>query len=322
LADALDLGSSAARRAGSSPALRTSTLACHVNQLIQPRFFHAELFDRKCKPTAKTVPLERRIDMTVPLADIEKDVDQRLKQMARTVKMAGFRPGKVPMKMVAQHYGGQARSEAIGAAVKRPSASRCASRTCASPAIRASSRRPAPPRASWLHRDVRGLPRDQAGRRSARGNRAPTLDGGRRRGRQDPGSPAQAAHHLQRGRARLGKGRPRGDRFHRPQERRGVPGRPGQRLPRRGRRRHDAAGLRDATRRPQGRREQDLRPDLPGRLSGRRTGRQDRSVRDDGEGSRRRSCPKSTPSSPSRSASPMATSPRCAPRCGPTWSAK
>jgi trigger factor len=63
--------------------------------------------------------LERRIDMTVLLAEIDKDVEQRLKQMSRTVKMAGFRPGKVPMKMVAQQYGSQARSEAIGAAVEK-----------------------------------------------------------------------------------------------------------------------------------------------------------------------------------------------------------
>ncbi len=62
-------------------------------------------------------PLERRIDMAVTLADIDKNVEQRLKQMARTVKMPGFRPGKVPFKMVAQQYGAQARSEAIGAAV-------------------------------------------------------------------------------------------------------------------------------------------------------------------------------------------------------------
>ncbi len=63
--------------------------------------------------------LERRIDMTVPLADIEKEVDARLKRIARTVKMPGFRPGKVPMKIVAQSYGPQARSEAIGAAVEK-----------------------------------------------------------------------------------------------------------------------------------------------------------------------------------------------------------
>ncbi|TRZ67159.1 MAG: trigger factor [Rhodocyclaceae bacterium] len=63
--------------------------------------------------------LERRIEMTVALAEIDKDVGQRLKQMSRTVKMAGFRPGKVPMKIVAQQYGSQARSEAIGAAVEK-----------------------------------------------------------------------------------------------------------------------------------------------------------------------------------------------------------
>jgi len=63
--------------------------------------------------------LERRIEMTVALAGIDRDVEQRLKQMSRTVKMAGFRPGKVPMKIVAQQYGSQARSEAIGAAVEK-----------------------------------------------------------------------------------------------------------------------------------------------------------------------------------------------------------
>lgn len=63
--------------------------------------------------------LERRIDMTVPMADIEKEVEARIKRLARTVKMPGFRPGKVPLKMVSQTYGPQARSEAIGAAVEK-----------------------------------------------------------------------------------------------------------------------------------------------------------------------------------------------------------
>lgn len=63
--------------------------------------------------------LERRIDMSVLMADIEQEVESRLKRMARTVKMPGFRPGKVPLKMVAQTYGAQARSEAIGAAVEK-----------------------------------------------------------------------------------------------------------------------------------------------------------------------------------------------------------
>lgn len=63
--------------------------------------------------------LERRIDMSVPLAEIDKEVEQRLRHLSKTMKVAGFRPGKVPMKMVAQQYGDQARSEAIGAAVER-----------------------------------------------------------------------------------------------------------------------------------------------------------------------------------------------------------
>ncbi|OHC70660.1 MAG: trigger factor [Rhodocyclales bacterium GWA2_65_20] len=63
--------------------------------------------------------LERRIDMSVATADVDKEVEQRLRQLSKTVKMAGFRPGKVPFKIVAQQYGGQARSEAIGAAVER-----------------------------------------------------------------------------------------------------------------------------------------------------------------------------------------------------------
>ena len=64
-------------------------------------------------------PLERRIDMAVTLADIESEVGQQLKRIAKTAKMAGFRPGKVPMKMVEQMYGGQARSDAIGAAIDK-----------------------------------------------------------------------------------------------------------------------------------------------------------------------------------------------------------
>ena len=68
---------------------------------------------------AATSPLERRIDLTVVMSDIEADVAKRLKQMSRTVKMAGFRPGKVPFKLVEQNYGPQARSEAIGAAVEK-----------------------------------------------------------------------------------------------------------------------------------------------------------------------------------------------------------
>ncbi len=63
--------------------------------------------------------LERQIDMSVAMADVERDVETRLKKLARTVKMSGFRPGKVPMKIVEQTYGSQVRGEAIGAAVEK-----------------------------------------------------------------------------------------------------------------------------------------------------------------------------------------------------------
>jgi trigger factor len=58
--------------------------------------------------------LERKLSMTIAMADIDREVDQRLRKLARTVKMAGFRPGKVPLKIVAQGYGGQVRAEVLG----------------------------------------------------------------------------------------------------------------------------------------------------------------------------------------------------------------
>jgi trigger factor len=64
-------------------------------------------------------PLERRIDITVKMTDIERDVGERLKRIARTAKVPGFRPGKVPMKIVEQQYGGQARSDALGVAIEQ-----------------------------------------------------------------------------------------------------------------------------------------------------------------------------------------------------------
>ena len=49
--------------------------------------------------------LERKITLSLPVTVIQSEVDARLKKLARTVKMDGFRPGKVPMNVVAQRYG-------------------------------------------------------------------------------------------------------------------------------------------------------------------------------------------------------------------------
>ena len=49
--------------------------------------------------------LERRITLTLAATTISSEVEQRLKKLSRTVKADGFRPGKVPMSVVAQRYG-------------------------------------------------------------------------------------------------------------------------------------------------------------------------------------------------------------------------
>lgn len=70
--------------------------------------------------TLETVgQLERRLNVAVPLGEIEGEVKKRLARLAKTVKVAGFRPGHVPMKLVAQQYGPQVRNEVIGEAVQK-----------------------------------------------------------------------------------------------------------------------------------------------------------------------------------------------------------
>jgi trigger factor len=63
--------------------------------------------------TPQTSGLERRLDLSVPAAAIEQEVQARLTKLARNVKMPGFRPGKVPMKMVVATYGPQVQAEVL-----------------------------------------------------------------------------------------------------------------------------------------------------------------------------------------------------------------
>lgn len=67
----------------------------------------------------KPSPLERQLKVAVPVAALEADIADRIKKLARTVKMQGFRPGKVPIKMVERHYGFQVRQEALSESVQR-----------------------------------------------------------------------------------------------------------------------------------------------------------------------------------------------------------
>jgi trigger factor len=63
--------------------------------------------------------LERRLSVAVPMSEIDQEVDTRLKRLTRSVKMHGFRPGKVPLKVIAQQYGPQVRQEVLGDALQR-----------------------------------------------------------------------------------------------------------------------------------------------------------------------------------------------------------
>ena len=60
-----------------------------------------------------TGALERRIEVSVPRERIEQAIDERLKRVSRTAKLKGFRPGKVPFKVVKQQFGAQVRQEVL-----------------------------------------------------------------------------------------------------------------------------------------------------------------------------------------------------------------
>jgi trigger factor len=63
--------------------------------------------------------LERRLNASIPQQDINSQVSARLKNIGRNVKIAGFRPGKVPAKIVEQYYGAQTRQEILDDALQR-----------------------------------------------------------------------------------------------------------------------------------------------------------------------------------------------------------
>jgi trigger factor len=60
-----------------------------------------------------TGALERRIEVSVPRERIDQAIDERLKRVGRTAKLKGFRPGKVPFKVVKQQFGAQVRQEVL-----------------------------------------------------------------------------------------------------------------------------------------------------------------------------------------------------------------
>ena len=77
--------------------------------------------------------LERRMRVQVPAADIDQRVSQKLKQVGRQAKVEGFRPGKVPAKVIAKRYGAQVRQE-VNYAVMQTSYSQAHQKEALTPA--------------------------------------------------------------------------------------------------------------------------------------------------------------------------------------------
>lgn len=61
-----------------------------------------------------TSGLERRLIVGVPSSRVDSAVDSRLQEAAKTVKLNGFRPGKVPMRVIRQRFGQSVRMEVLG----------------------------------------------------------------------------------------------------------------------------------------------------------------------------------------------------------------
>lgn len=66
-----------------------------------------------------TSGLERRLTVNLPAEVVEKEVDKRLQQASKTVRINGFRKGKVPMKVVRQRFGAGVRQEVLGEVMSR-----------------------------------------------------------------------------------------------------------------------------------------------------------------------------------------------------------
>jgi trigger factor len=66
-----------------------------------------------------TSKLERRLTVGVPAETVDSEVDARLKQAVKNVRLPGFRPGKVPLKVMRQRFGAGVRQEVVGEVMSR-----------------------------------------------------------------------------------------------------------------------------------------------------------------------------------------------------------
>ena len=66
-----------------------------------------------------TSGLERRLTVGVPADQVDGAVDQRLREAAKNVRLPGFRPGKVPMRVMQQRFGAGVRQEVLGEVISQ-----------------------------------------------------------------------------------------------------------------------------------------------------------------------------------------------------------
>lgn len=66
-----------------------------------------------------TTGLERRIEVQIPLTRVAGEVDRRLRELSRTAKVKGFRPGKVPLPVIKQQYGSQVHGDAVSELIRQ-----------------------------------------------------------------------------------------------------------------------------------------------------------------------------------------------------------
>ena len=62
--------------------------------------------------------LGRRVTVQVPAERVDQEVENRLASMSRTVKLDGFRPGKVPLRVINQKFGGKVRDEVVADVIR------------------------------------------------------------------------------------------------------------------------------------------------------------------------------------------------------------
>jgi trigger factor len=63
--------------------------------------------------------LGRKLTVSLPAEGLQSQVSTRLRELGRTVRLAGFRPGKVPPKVIEQRFGAQVRAEALGEVIRQ-----------------------------------------------------------------------------------------------------------------------------------------------------------------------------------------------------------